>query len=250
MKSAENVLLWEHRVGTNPWTPGETPRWQYGRPDRERTDVEGESRCYGGGNSPSGLQCRAALIVPSASALRPRDLGVRTESARAQSFCFKSKRTSVPSGTPRPVRQCRNLFSFAHPPSLFHAVPSGTASASALNDGPSLQVPPPLWSGQSSPVRFTWTWDWLLGISYPIHLIVSSRISFSARPLSDVAASQVPSVAGSGCFTLQPQFRGCDARSPHRFSIVVCVLSWYSAVFHWSLFLLLWSIELGRTHRR
>ena len=41
-------------------------------------------------NSPSGLQSRAALIVSSASALRPWILGVRTESARGQSFCFKS----------------------------------------------------------------------------------------------------------------------------------------------------------------
>ena len=63
-----------------------------GRPDRERTEIKGKT-CFLEGNSPSGLSCRAALIVPSASALRPRGLGVRTESSRAQSFCFKSMRT-------------------------------------------------------------------------------------------------------------------------------------------------------------
>ena len=41
----------------------------------------------------------------------------------------------MPSGTPARARQDRNHVSFSHPPSLVHAVPSGTASASALNDG-------------------------------------------------------------------------------------------------------------------
>ena len=64
----------------------------------------------------------------------------------------------MPSGTPRSgarARQFRNLFSLAHPPSLFHARASGTASASALNDGLlRFQVPPPLWSGRAHcPVR-------------------------------------------------------------------------------------------------
>ena len=42
----------------------------HGRPDRERTEVMGKVVLEG--NSPSGLQCRATLIVPSASALRPK----------------------------------------------------------------------------------------------------------------------------------------------------------------------------------
>ena len=37
-------------------------------------------------------------------------------------------------------------ISLAHPPSIFQAVPSGIASASAFNDGLHLQVSPPFWS--------------------------------------------------------------------------------------------------------
>ena len=41
-------------------------------PTVERTEIKGESRS-GWGNSPSGLQCRATLKVPSASAQRPTE---------------------------------------------------------------------------------------------------------------------------------------------------------------------------------
>ena len=163
------------------------------------------------------------------------------------------------------ARQCRNLFSFAHPPSLFYAVPSGTASASSLNDGLSLQVSPPLWSGRAHgpvrgchpgrrrcedgtvPVRFTWTWDWLLGISYPILFIVSSRISFSARPLSDVAASQVPSVAAAAVLHFNHNSEDATLAVPIGFLSSFTYFLVFG-VFHWSLFLLLWFVELGRTY--
>ena len=59
------------------------------------------------------------------------------------------------------ARQCRNLFSLAHPPSLFQAVLSGTASASALND--SLQasgIPAALvWQSSLSCARVP-SWPW------------------------------------------------------------------------------------------
>ena len=54
----------------------------------------------------------------------------------AKKLCSESERTYVPSGTPARARQDRNHVSFAHPPSLVPTVPSGTASASALNDCP------------------------------------------------------------------------------------------------------------------
>ena len=54
----------------------------------------------------------------------------------------------MPSGTPARARQDRNHVSFAHPPSLVHAVSSGTASASAPQRRSFLlQVSPPLLSG-------------------------------------------------------------------------------------------------------
>ena len=176
-----------------PFKDGRCGSLHHGRPDRERTEEKGGKSFFGrqlsertsvssdthsakreraqaegarerrlSSSSPSGLKCRAALPVPCASAPGPKSI------------------------------------SLTHPPSLFHAVPSGTASASALNDGLSLQVSPPLWSGRAHgpvrgchpsrrrcedgtvQVRFTWTWDFLLGISHPFHFIVSSRISFSA----------------------------------------------------------------------
>ena len=49
----------------------------------------------------------------------PRGLGVRTESARAQNFCLKSKRTEVPSGTPLSVRERAKIeVNFVGPPTL------------------------------------------------------------------------------------------------------------------------------------
>ena len=126
---------------------------------------------------------------------------------------------------------------------------------------------PPLWSGRAHgpvrgchpgrrrcedgtvSVRFTWTWDWLLGISYPFHLFVSSRISFSARPLSDVAASQVPSVAAAAVLHFSHNSEDATLAVPIGFLSSFTYFLVFG-VFHWSLFLLLWSIELGRTHRR
>ena len=189
-------------------------------PDRERTEKKGESRFWGG-NSPSGLQCRAALIVPSASALRPRGLGVRTESARAQSFCFQVQADlSAERHSPfwARARQCRNLFSFAHPPSLFHAVPSGTASASALKRRSSgfryprrsgLAELIVLYEGtilamvyDDSPFTFgfTWTLDRLLGYS-------CLRIPYRFRPRLFLCSPSFRRCGitgtvfcGSGCF--------------------------------------------------
>ena len=123
---------------SNHWTPGETtgavsimvdptvkePKSRgkvvLGRQQSERTSVSGGTH--------SVKRERA----------EPRGLGVRTESARAQNFCFKSKRTEVPSDTPLSVRKRAKIeVNFVGPPTLpfFHAVPSGTASSSPLNDG-------------------------------------------------------------------------------------------------------------------
>ena len=108
----------------------------------------------------------------------------------------------------------KSIF-FRPPTLLFQAVPSGTASASALNDGLQASgIPAALvWQSSFSCARVP-SWPWCTTIPHlrmdllergtgyrNIHIyiftILSSRVSFSARPLSDVAASQVPSVAAA-----------------------------------------------------
>ena len=126
----------------------------------------------------------------------------------------------MPSGTPRSWRERANaeiyFLSPTHPPFSMQCQAtlqvrvhfttvflfryprrSGLAELTVLCEGTILAV---VYDDSLFTYGFTWTWDWLLGISYPMHLIVSSRISFSARPLSDVAASQVPSVAAAAGF--------------------------------------------------
>ena len=44
-------------------------------------------------------------FLPRSERAKAEGFGVKTESARARSFCFKSERTSVPSGTPRSERE-------------------------------------------------------------------------------------------------------------------------------------------------
>ena len=140
--------------------------------------------------------------MPSTSALRPRG---------SAEFLFQVR-------VDLSVRErARTEFKFLSPthPLLFHAVPSGTASASALNDGLQASGTPAalVWQSSLSCARVP-SWPWcttiphfgmnLLGRGtgyWDIHIyilpIVSSRVSFSARPLSDVAASQAPSVAAA-----------------------------------------------------
>ena len=113
----------------------------------------------------------------------PRGLGVRKESARAQSFCFKSKGTSVPSGTPRSVRElAKTEINFVGPPTLpfsCSAKPhykfrcprrSGLAELIVLCKGTFLAVVYDDVETGEVPERFTWTWDWLLGISFQLVL--------------------------------------------------------------------------------
>ena len=102
----------------------------HGRPDREE-----------------GPQCRCGTHSAKRERAESEGCGVSTESARAQSFCYKLPVLCASS-------QRLKSISLAHPPSLVHAVPNGTESASALNDGLQLQVFPPLWSGRAHcPVR-------------------------------------------------------------------------------------------------
>ena len=197
---------------------------------RERAQAEGARERRLSFSSPSGLKCRAALPVPCASAPGPKSI------------------------------------SLTHPPSLFHAVPRrhckcecastvfrfryprrhGLAVLTALYKVTILAVG---YDDSPFPYGFIWTWDWLLGNSFYIFPIGSSRVSFSARPLSDVAASQVPSVAAAADLHFNHNSEDATLAVPIGFLSSFTYFLVFG-VFHWSLFLLLWSIELGRTHRR
>ena len=74
-----------------------------------------------------------------------------------------------------------------------------------------------LQEGISLFVRFTWTWDRLMGVHFCMFPIVSFRVSFSARPLSDVAASQVPTVAAAAEFlySLSSRCRSISRSTAH-----------------------------------
>ena len=53
-----------------------------------------------------GLRARSSSGAQEAALSKAEGFGeLKTESARARSFCFKSERTSVPSGTPRSERE-------------------------------------------------------------------------------------------------------------------------------------------------
>ena len=181
---------------------------QHGRPDRVRTETKGESR-FGGQQYE-----RTSVSSDTHSAKRER---LSPRGRKSAEFLFPVQAdSSAERHSPfwARARQCRNL-SLAHPPSLFQAVPSGTASASAFNDGPQASgIPAALvWQSSLSCARVP-PWPWcttihhlpmaLLGRGsgyWEMHIyifpIVSSRVFFSARSLSDVAASQVPSLAAA-----------------------------------------------------
>ena len=133
-------------------------------------------------SSPSGLKCRAALPFLCASAPRLKSI------------------------------------SLAHPPPLLHAVPSGIASSSPLTTVIRFRYPRRsdlaelfvlcegtiLADDDVKTARYQYDllgrgtvyWDIII-FPFPF---VSSRVSFSARLLSDVEASQVPSVAAAVVF--------------------------------------------------
>ena len=126
----------------------------------------------------------------------------------------------MPSGTPRSVRErARTEINFVGPPTLpFSCSAGGTASAGAFNDG--LKDPRRsglaelivLYEGTILAVVYddAETGRYRCGLLkrrtgyWKIHIhsfpIVSSRVSFSARPLSDIPASRVPSVAAAAEF--------------------------------------------------
>ena len=96
----------------------------------------------------------------------------------------QSERSLVSSGTLRSVRQrAKTEINFVGPLTLpFHARRSGLAELIVLYEGTILAVVYDDVETGKVPVRFTWTWDRLVGSSYPMHPVVSSRVSFSARP--------------------------------------------------------------------
>ena len=125
----------------------------------------------------------------------------------------------MPSGTPRSVARAKTEINFVGPPTLLFFMQvrlttvlsfryprrPGLAELIVPYEGTILAVVDDDIETGKVLVRFTWTWDWPLGISYPMQHIVSSRVSFSARLLSGVAVSQVPSVAATAGFPTPSQ---------------------------------------------
>ena len=186
----------------------------HGRPNRERTEMKGESRLGREGQQSE----RTSVSSDTHSAKRER---AKAEAARERRVSVSS-----PSGL-----ECRaalpvlcasapglKSISLALPPSLFHAVPA--ALQVRVHSTTVSRIPAALvWQSSLSCMRVpSWPWCTTMqrladtGVVFlnvgpaigKIHIhsfpIVSSRVSFSARPISDIPASRVPSVAAAAEF--------------------------------------------------
>ena len=150
---------------------------------RERAKAEGaqERRV----SSPSGLECRAALPILGASAPTQNSIFFRPPtlpfpcSAKRHCKCECTQRRSFSSGIPAAL-VWQSSLSCSRVPSWPWCTMIPYLRMDLLGRGTSYCV-----------------FHILCSFSPPL---VSSRISFSARPLSDVPASQVPSVAAAADF--------------------------------------------------